>query len=207
MDFNNSIQTILEEYHLRISTEDTILKSISGQEMMKRRDEFLLPVGKEAGQFLYSLAKSSKAKTILEVGTSYGYSTVWLAAAAKENNGKVITIEIDEQKAAYAKNKIEKAGLSDIVDFRVGDALDIIHESSERFDFILLDIWKSLYIPCFELFFPKLVQGAFVVADNMIDPPSYKREMEQYRNRVKSTKLFDSILIPLGSGLEVSYLR
>lgn len=207
MDFNNNIQAVLNEYHQRIASENALKESLPREEMMKRRDEFLLPVGKEVGQFLYSLAKASEAKTILEIGTSYGYSTVWLAAAAKANKGKVITLEIDEEKAAYAKKQIEKAGLGDFVDFRIGDAVESIRTASEGFDFVLLDIWKALYIPCFELVFPKLKQDAYVVADNIIHPPNYKKEMTAYRNAVKATQAFDSVLLPMGSGLEVSRLK
>lgn len=204
---NEQVLNVLNEYHLRMKSEGVVMGSLSPQEMMDRRDEFLLPVGREVGQFIHSLAKSSKAKTILEIGTSYGYSTVWLAAAAKETNAKVITLELDEQKSEYAKAQLEKAGLVDYVDFRVGDALQSIKESSEKFDFVLLDIWKSLYIPCFELFYTKLNNVAFVVADNIIHPPNYKLEMEKYRNTVKETQSFDSVLLPIGSGLEVSCLR
>lgn len=208
MDFNSKIEIVLAEYHQRIEAENALMKSLPGQEMMKRRDEFLLPVGKEVGQFLFSLAKASKAKTILEIGTSYGYSTLWLTAAAAEaNNAKVITLELDKQKAAYAKNQIEKAGLGAFVEFRTGDALESIREASERFDFVLLDIWKSLYIPCFKLVYPKLNQGAFLIADNIIHPPSYQNEMEEYRKTVAATNAFDSVLLPLGSGLEVSRLK
>lgn len=207
MDFNSEIAAVLAEYDQRIAAEEALMKSLPAQEMMKRRDEFLLPVGKEVGQFLFSLAKASEAKTILEIGTSYGYSTLWLADAAQANNAKVITLELDEKKAAYAKSQIDKAGLSAFVEFRTGDALESIREASEGFDFVLLDIWKSLYIPCFELICPKLNQGAFLIADNIIHPPSYQNEMMEYRKTVAATNAFDSVLLPIGSGLEVSCLK
>ena len=74
---------------------------------------------------------------ILEIGTSYGYSTVWLAEAAKANGGIVITLENDEMKADFAKQKIAEAGLSDFVDFKVGDALTTITQITEGVDFVL----------------------------------------------------------------------
>lgn len=207
IDIDHNIQAVLSEYHQRMVEEETLMRSLPVEEMMGRRDEFLLPVGEEVGQFLYALAKSSKSKVILEIGTSYGYSTVWLAAAAKAHGGKVITLEIDAEKANFAKSQIDKAGLADVVDFRVGDALESIKQSSEAFDFVLLDIWKSLYIPCFELIQHQLNQGAFVIADNILHPPTYRKDMEVYKNRVKGTEAFDSVLLPIGSGIEVSCKR
>lgn len=174
MQLNSNVQTVLAEYHQRIKTENALMKTLPVADGMKRRDEFLLPVGEEVGHFLHTLAKAAEAKIILEIGTSYGYSTVWLAAAAEATGGKVITLELDEQKATYAKAQIEKAGLSNFVEFRVGDALESIRQAKEQFDFVLVDIWKRFYLPSFELFFPKLNQGAYVIGDNMIFPPNQK---------------------------------
>lgn len=207
MDFNNSIQTVLTEYHQRIKAENALMKSLPIADGMKRRDEFLLPVGEEVGQFLHTLAKAADSKIILEIGTSYGYSTVWLAAAAEATGGKVITLEIDEQKATYAKTQIEKAGLSNFVEFRIGDALESIRQAKERFDFVLVDIWKRFYVPSFELFLPKLNHGAYVIGDNMIFPPNQQEAINAYRAAVKATNAFDTVLLPIGSGIEVSLFK
>jgi len=201
------IKTVLAAYHQRIEDETALMKSLPIAEGMKRRDEFLLPVGKEVGQFLNSMVKAAKAQTILEIGTSYGYSTVWLAAAAKQTGGKVITLEIDAQKATFAKTQIEKAGLIDFVEFRIGDALESIQQATEIFDFVLVDIWKELYVPSFELFFPKLKVGAYVMGDNMIHPPMHHKEAAAYRAAITATKAFDTVLLPIGSGMEVSLLK
>lgn len=207
MEFDKKIQTVLNEYHQRIKAENELMKSLPIADGMKRRDEFLLPVGEEVGQFLHTLAKAANSKTILEIGTSYGYSTIWLAAAAKATGGRVITLEIDEQKAAYAKTQLEKAGLSEFVECRVGDALESIRQAKERFDFVLVDIWKRFYLPSFELFLPKLNKGAYVIGDNMIFPPNQQKEVKAYRAAVKATNAFDTILLPIGSGIEVSLLK
>lgn len=207
LKFDENIDAVLEDYHKRIEAEDALMRSLERAEGMKRRDEFLLSVGMETAIFLNNLAKSSKAKTILEIGTSYGYSTIWLAEAAKANNGLVISLENDAKKAAYAKEMVEKAGLSAYVDIRVGDALETINQAREQFDFVLLDLWKELYLPCFELFYPKLNKGAWVLADNMIFPPHSQSDTDAYRNRVKETHNFDSVLLPIGSGIELSFLK
>jgi len=205
--FDNKIQTVLESYHKRITAENKLMQSLPIEEGMKMRDDFLLPVGEEVGQFLNTLIKGGQSKTILEVGTSYGYSTVWLAEAAKKTGGKVITLEIDPKKSAYAKEQLQEAGIGDFVDFRVGDALDLIDASDDTFDFVLIDIWKEFYVPCFHKVIPKLNGEAFVVADNIIFPPQHEKEAAAYRESVQKSNLFDSILLPIGSGLEVSKLN
>lgn len=200
----NNIKTILAEYHQRIEAENALMKTLPMAEGMKRRDEFLLSVGEETAVFLNNLVKAAKPKTILEIGTSYGYSTIWLAEAAQSYGGKVISLENDANKATFAQQKIKEAALDDVVDIVVGDALDFLKNTTETFDFVLLDLWKELYIPCFELFFPKLNAGAYVISDNMLMPPHHQSEMEIYRNHLKNTKAFDSVLLPIGSGIEVS---
>ncbi len=200
------VHDILAEYDARMERETALMKSLPIEEGMKRRDEFLLPVGKEVGQFLGELIKSANSKSILEVGTSFGYSTVWLAQAAKVSGGKVITLEIDKTKSQFAEAQIKKAGLEEQVEFRIGDAIDLINHSKERFDFVLIDIWKELYLPSFRAVMSKLNPGAYLVGDNMIHPPIHKEEVKTYRSAIKASGLFESVLLPLGSGIDVSRL-
>ena len=195
---------VLRIYEDRIQAEDKIMKSLTAGEGMQRRDEFLLSVGEDAAVFMNTLVKSANAKIILEIGTSYGYSTLWLAEAARENGGLVITLEADEAKVTYAKDKLKQAGLLKYVDFRVGDALNLIEEAEEHFDFVLVDIWKDLYLPSFELFYPKLNDKAWVLADNMIFPPQSNEVTQLYQNRIRQTENFSSVLLPIGSGIELS---
>ena len=181
MQLDQSFKKVLEDYDKRLNDENQLMKSLSGVDAMKRRDEFLLPVGEDVAIFMNTLIKSAKSKSILEIGTSYGYSTLWLAEAARKNDGIVITLEADETKVTYAKHKLNEAGLSEYVDFRVGDALKLIKDAKESFDFVLVDVWKELYLPCFELFYPKLKNKAWVVADNMIFPPQSIEETKRYQ--------------------------
>ena len=205
--FDTKIDAVLEKYHKRIESEALIMQSLPMEKGMARRDEFLLSVGLETAIFINNLAKAAKSKTILEVGMSYGYSTIWLAEAARANGGRVISLENSPQKAEYARQQIEAAGLSDFVDIRLGDALESLSAASETYDFVLLDIWKELYVPCFDLFFPKLNKGAWVIGDNMIFPPNAHLEVSAYRNRIKETQAFDTVLLPIGSGVETSFYR
>jgi predicted O-methyltransferase YrrM len=167
-------------------------------------DERSLPIGEEAGAFLNLLIKALQPKLLLELGTSNGYSTVWLAEAARAIGGRVVTVEAVEKKQAYARAAIAKAGLADIVDFRLGDAIEILKTLPGRFDFVLLDIWKDLYIPCLDLFYPKLAPGAVVAADNMIEPVAHQAEAADYRRAVRAKPRMQSLLLPLGQGIELS---
>jgi len=201
---DQAVANILREYEKRSDAETELTRDMDPKEFYRHRDELLLSVGPATGQLLNLLAKQLAAKTILEVGTSFGYSTVWLAEAARANGGKLITLEAIAEKQEYARSQIQKAGLSGVVDFRLGDARDSIAKIEVPIDFILLDLWKELYIPCFDLFYPKLSPGALVVADNMTYPEVTQPQAMDYRRHVRIKRDMQSVLIPVGSGLELS---
>ena len=169
------------------------------------RDRVLLAVGPETGQLINILAKSLKAPNILEIGTSYGYSGIWLAEAARATGGRLTTLELQDYKSAYAREMSVKAGLADHVDFKVGDALELIAALPAGIDFVLLDLWKDLYTPCLEAFYPKLNPGAIIVADNMIRPGG--EEVLRYAKAVRAKPGMESLRLPVGSGLEISRFK
>ncbi|HXQ27567.1 MAG TPA: class I SAM-dependent methyltransferase [Candidatus Acidoferrales bacterium] len=201
---DEAIDAVFAEYHKRAAEESKLQSQVPEEVWLERRDEFLISVGRDTGALLNILAKGMKARTILELGSSYGYSTVWLAEAARKTGGKLISLEISEKKQEYARNMLRKAGLAAHVDFRLGDARDTIASLDGPFDFVLVDLWKDLYIPCFDLFYPKLSPGAFVAADNMLRPESYRAGALLYRKHVRSKLDIDSVLLPVGSGVELS---
>lgn len=190
------IAAVLEDYHARIRAEQD--RPRDGD----TRDQRLLAVGPETGQLINILARSLAAPTILEIGTSYGYSGIWLAEAARAAGGRLITLELQDYKSAYAKEMAIKAGLADHIDFRVGDAVKLIAELTEPVDFVLLDLWKDLYVPCLDAVYPKLAPGAIIVADNMLRPGG--EDLERYGRVVRAKPDIASILLPVGSGIEVS---
>lgn len=194
---DEKIEAVLAVYHERIREERSRPMGGAGA-----RDTRLLAVGPETGRLINILARSLKAPTILEIGTSYGYSGIWLAEAARATGGRVITLELQDYKSAYAREMATKAGLADHVDFRVGDAVKLIGEIAERIDFVLLDLWKELYVRCLDAFHPKLAPGAIVVADNMIFPPG--EEVRKYGIAVRRKPGMSSVLLPVGSGIEIS---
>jgi predicted O-methyltransferase YrrM len=170
-------------------------------------DDLLLSVGREAGTLLYLLATGAGARRILELGTSYGYSTVWLGAAARTTGGKVQSLELKDFKIEHARQALTRAGLSSRVEFHAGDCLDTLQALPGPFDFVLLDVWKDLYLPCFELVHPKLAPGAVICADNMLLPESVKLHAEAYRKRVRAAGDMDSVLVDVGNGIEISRKR
>jgi len=199
-----AILEVLAEYEKR-GAEEFKLQSLGTMEQwLARRDEFLISVGPATGRLINILAKSVKAKMMLELGTSYGYSTVWLAEAARATGGKLLTVDKVANKQNFARAMLAKAGLASYAEFRLGDALDVVDALKGPFDFVLLDLWKELYVDCFDLFYPKLAPGALIVADNMILPENYQEDALRYRKHVRSKPDIDSVLLPVGSGIELS---
>ena len=198
------VQRVLEEYEVRSTAEARRWHELEWETFVQERDQFLLAVGPATGRLMNLLVKETKAQVILEIGTSYGYSTLWLAEAARAAGGHVITLELHPGKQQYARDRMSQAGLENVVDFRLGNALESLAELDTNVDFVLLDLWKDLYVPCFDLFFPRLNPGALIVADNMLFPESARAHASTYRRHVGSKPDMQSILLPVGSGLELS---
>jgi predicted O-methyltransferase YrrM len=140
-----------------------------------RAKDVPLAVSRETGTLLYLLARACQAKTIVEFGTSFGLSTLHLAAALRDNGGgRVIGSEFEPSKVARARQTIAAAGLSDLVEIREGDALDTFaHDMPETIDLVLLDGAKVLYPSVLALLEPRLRTGALIIADNADDSPEY----------------------------------
>jgi len=169
-----------------------------------RRDEFLLPVGAEVGAFLRALAIGRRPARILELGTSYGYSTLFLADAARECGAKLVTVDLDASKQDYARQQLERAGLAEHVEFRCGDAIEVIEADAGEFGLVLLDIWKDLYLPCFEALYPKLADEGVIVSDNMIYPEGARGAVRALRQAIRAKSDLQTVLLPLGSGIELT---
>ena len=199
-----AVSAVLADYEARAEREQEIWSTRSADENLRRRDEMLLPVGRAAGMLMNLLIKEGEARRILEIGSSYGYSTTWLAEAARAVGGKVISLELHAAKTQYACTQLERAGLADYVEFRVDDALASLRQLPGPFDFVLIDLWKDLYVPVFELLHRKLSPGAIVVADNMLFPEEFRAEARAYRQRVRAAAGMSSVLLAVGNGLEVS---
>jgi len=204
MIVNNAFEVVVGEYQARAESESELIHRLTVAEIIRRSDEFLLPIGIATATLINILIKESKCRKLLEVGTSYGYSTLWLAEAARATEGQLVTLELQAAKAEHARAQIARAGLAEQVEFRIGDALATLKDLTGPFDFVLIDLWKHLYVPVFDLVYPKLAPGAIIVADNMITPEGARADAIAYRRHVRAARHMTSVLLPVGSGIEVS---
>ncbi|MDE1994777.1 MAG: DUF1442 domain-containing protein [Rhizobiaceae bacterium] len=199
---DEKILGVLDAYHEMIDKERNSPREMPPGGRDGGQDRRMRAVGPQTGQLLNIIAKSLAAPTILEIGTSFGYSGIWLAEAARATGGRLITVELHGYKTDFARDMATKAGLADYIDFRVGDAVQMISELSGGVDFILLDLWKDLYIPCLEAFYPKLNPGAIIVADNMLRQGD--EHVKAYGRAVRLKAGITSVLLPVGDGVEIS---
>jgi len=195
---------VFREYAEREQREHAARVAAKTQQPLAVRNEMLLGIGEDTGRLLNILIKASRARSILEIGTSFGYSTLWLAEAARAVGGRVVTLELAPQKVAFARERMRAAGLIDWIDFRVGDALASLASLDMKFDFVLLDPWKELYVPCLELFYPRLNPAALIAADNMLLPEYSRPDAAKYIAAVRSLPGIESVTVPVGSGVELS---
>ncbi|ARP82283.1 methyltransferase [Bordetella genomosp. 8] len=137
--------------------------------------DFWLPVSRETGRLLYMLARSARARSVIEFGTSFGISTIHLAAAVRDNGGgRVISSEFEPSKVIRARQHLVEAGLADLVEIREGDALKTLAtDLPDSIDLLLLDGAKSLYGDILDLVEARLRPGALIVADNADYSPDY----------------------------------
>lgn len=126
-----------------------------------------MPISQEQGEFIYQLLIENSCKHIVEFGTSFGISTLFLGAAAKHTGGKVITTEIIESKSKTALENFQRAAMEDVIEVRTGDALITLADLDEPIDFLFLDGWKDLYLPLFRQLEPLFKKGTIIYADNV----------------------------------------
>jgi predicted O-methyltransferase YrrM len=200
---DEAVSRVLTEYEARMDAETALMQDSDAGDLAARLNEFLLPVGPDTGRILNILIKGANARSILELGTSYGYSTVWLAEAARETGGKVVSLELADYKAKFAREALGRARLADYVDIHVGNAVETLPRLAGPFDFVLVDLWKDLYVACLDLVYPKLARGAYVAADNMTYPETSRADAANYQRRIRQLE-FDSVFLPIGSGVELS---
>lgn len=201
-DMDDRIRTVLDLYHARMAEERSRPRQEPPGGRDGGQDQCMRAIGPDTGRMLNILARSLGRATILELGTSFGYSGIWLAEAARATGGRLITMERHGYKTDHARKMADRAGLADWIDFRVGDAVAMIGELPQKVDFVFVDLWKDLYVPCLDAFYPRLNPGAIVVADNMIRPAT--EDVKRYGRAIRARPGMSSVLLPVGTGIEVS---
>jgi len=182
---------------------DPAWMTASSQQKATMLQEALLPVSKDAGRFLYAMARSIRAKRIVEFGTSFGISTIYFAAALRDNGGGlVIGSELDEGKVVRANQHLAEAGLSEYAQVRPGDAMQTLRDTGGKIDILFLDGWKELYLELLHLVWPNLRSGSVVLADDVtLFPDQLAPYLEYVRNPAHGLV---SVLVPIGDGIEYS---
>ncbi|MGY3451408.1 O-methyltransferase [Bradyrhizobium sp. USDA 4353] len=178
---------------------EQLMRSKSGHvELYSQLKDFPLPVSRDTGMLLYMLARSFRARTIVEFGTSFGISTLFLASALRDNGGgRLITTEFESSKIARARANLAEGGLLDLVEIREGDALQTLStDLPETIDLVLLDGAKPLYRDVLDLLERRLSPGAFIVADNADHSPDYLAHVRTTANGYLS--------VPFGDEVELS---
>jgi predicted O-methyltransferase YrrM len=167
-----------------------------------RLKDFPLAVSRATGALLYMLARSSGARTIVEFGTSFGISTLHLAAALRDNGGgRLITSEFEPSKLARARKNLTDAGLIDLVEIREGDALETLRvDLPETIDLLLLDGAKPLYPEILSLVEGRLRPGALIVADNADSSPEYLERVRSPAAGYMSTPFAEDVELSMRTG-------
>lgn len=167
-----------------------------------RLKDLWLPVSRETGVLLYMLARSSRARTIIEFGTSFGISTLHLAAALRDNGGgRLITTEFEPSKVSQARKHLEAGGLADLVEIGEGDALKTLAaDLPEQVDLLLLDGAKSLYPEILDLVEGSLRPGSLIVADNADHSPEYLRRVRASDSGYLSLPFADDVELSMRIG-------
>ena len=161
------------------------------------RERRLRSVTPEVGQFLHLLVKLTGARRILELGTSGGYSTVWLATAARAAGGRVTTLEMDRTKVERARQNFAAAGVEDIVTIVEGDARETLGTLYGPFDLAFLDAEKEQYLDFLEPVVGLLRPGGVLIADNLL---SHADDLAPFRQAAESHPDLECVLVPIPRG-------
>jgi predicted O-methyltransferase YrrM len=216
---DSKLQRLLSRLHARSDEQVASMKSFyahrtadgeppTDAEIKAFRADKLVALDRDKAEFCYQLCRAGNARRIVEVGTSYGVSTLYLAAAVRHNvqaaggDGVVIGTEYEPEKARAARAHFDEAGLSAFIDLREGDLRETLKEVEGPVDFVLMDVWIAMAWPALELIAPHLQPGAVVICDNTEehrrDYAAYFAFLENPANR------FRTMTLPFGGGLEFS---
>jgi predicted O-methyltransferase YrrM len=155
----------------------------------------------DSAAFLSMLARTAGAKRILEIGTSVGFSTIYLADAMRQAGGRITTVELLPEKSEKARQNIQAAGLSEYVAQRTGDVRELAGQLTGPWDMVFIDTEKELYLPIFNILSNEVRVGGLLLADNVI---SHAEDLKDYLSIISADRRYETVTIPLGQGIELS---
>lgn len=175
--------------------------ALSLQERADASAEIYMPISAGGGALLYNLVRAVRPSTVVEFGMSFGISTLYLAAAVRDNGaGRVVTTEMSKDKIAAARRTFAETGLDDLITVLEGDARDTLRDLDAPADFLLLDGWKELCLPVLRLLEPRLRPGTLVVADD-VDLSSLQPYLDYVRDPENG---YQNVTFPVEDGMEIS---
>jgi predicted O-methyltransferase YrrM len=198
------LRTVLDRLFRTAAADDPEAEfpdGLTAQEAADLLADVYMPISAKGGELLYSLVRASRPATVVEFGTSYGISTLYLAAAVADNGvGHVFTTELSAVKIAAAQSSVDESGLGDRVTILAGDALETLADVPGPIGLVLLDGWKQLCLPVLRLLEPRLAPGALVIGDDTTFP-----DMAGYLDYVRDpANGYVSVAFPVEDGMEVS---
>ncbi len=202
----------IDKYILNhIEPEDAILKELDRETHLKMVGARMIS-GHLQGQVLTMLSKMICPQYILEIGTFTGYSAICLAKGLQEN-GKLITIEIDDELESFAKKYFTKAGIQDKIDQRIGAALQIIPTLTQTFDLVFIDAHKPEYPAYYKAVFDKVKSGGYIIADNtlwsgkVLEKPAeddhHTHGIIEFNLMIKNDNQVEKVILPLRDGMTI----
>jgi predicted O-methyltransferase YrrM len=194
-----------DAYYERREREGTLdAKGVFDDEMHRFFSDKLVALDREKGEFCYQLCRALRAECVVEAGTSFGVSTLYLAAAVRDNrveNGVVIGTEHEPKKAEVARANFKEAGLGEFIDLREGDLRQTLRDVDGPVEFMLIDIW-DVALPALELVAPSLRKGAIVACDNTaVDANEY---VDYFAFVNEPSNRFRTMTVPFAGGFELT---
>jgi predicted O-methyltransferase YrrM len=206
----NQVRTVLNRLFAAAAHDDEIPRwrkpgvsweSATAQERADASESTYMPISREGGDLLYILVRARRPNTVVEFGTSYGISTIYLAAAVSDNGtGHVVSTELSTAKVVAAQANLAEAGLAARVTILLGDAITTLKDIPGPLDLVLLDGWKDLCLPVLRSLESRLATSALIVADD-ISLPSLSGYLEYVRHPANG---YVSVAFPVEDGMEIS---
>ena len=178
-----------------------IAQTIAKVESFMATVDDALAIPRVAGEFVHALVLATGAKRGLEIGTSYGYSGLWIASALAENGGRLITIDRDPRKSAAARANFKAAGLAEHVEVLTGPAVDLLGQLHGPFDFVFNDADKENCLRYVETVASKLTERAMVLTDNT---STHATELAEFMAQMRDRSDFYTVTLEAGNGMELS---
>jgi predicted O-methyltransferase YrrM len=203
------IQVLMAMFSLLVSSKSAPAQSsadaraLERLKWMRQNQGNLWNVNPDEGTYLRDLAEKVHAKEALEIGTSNGYSSIWIGMGLRKEGGHLLTLEIDEGRAKLAQANFRAAGLDSVITLKLGDALKEVPKLRGPYDFVFIDAWKQDYVKYLDMVIPIVRPGGVIVAHNVTD---LKEELTDFLRAVQTNQqLKTTIENPGPGGFSVSY--